>query len=82
MYRFFHYAQDELRQSIDKFWRIVQTRGHLELSDAETMGFLASLVINFAQGLHMIGDERHGNDANITNFFASEIAQGTMQRGL
>src|SRR5271170_6660092 len=75
-------VRHQLRERRNKPGRIVQSRAHLELRDAQPSRFLASFVIDLAERFHVIGNERHRHDANFSRLLSREVAQRAVQRRL
>src|ERR1700675_316246 len=58
---------------------MVQSAAHLELSDAQPVGFFAGFVVDFAESLDVIGNEGDGHDADLTNLLGAQVAQSPVQ---
>jgi len=71
----FQCLQHQLSQRRYKFCRIVQPGTHLEASNPQPPRFLASLVIDLAQRLHVVGNKGYRNDADLAHFFCRQITQ-------
>ena len=62
----------QLCQCGNKFWRIVQTGTHFKLGDAQPPRLFASLMIDFAKSLDVIGDKRYRHDAHFVPLLAPQ----------
>lgn len=70
---------NDLAQGLNEPRRIIQAGAHFELREPQALSLVARLVIDLGQGLHMIGNEGYGHDANFADLLGSKLLQGVMQ---
>ena len=63
---------NNLPKSLYKFHRIVQPGTHLKMSDAKLLSFVARFMIDLAKCLHVIGNKRDWDNANVAHLLCRE----------
>ena len=75
-------AQGEVGEGADQERRVVERGHHVEIADAERLGLLARLDIDFVQCLDVLGEERNRDHEHAAHAFARQPFDRSGERRL